>query len=60
MNDVKESYHIELVEYATANDISGELAFAWWMPFTLRKRDRIISAVKQRVKKCTPQYLLDG
>ena len=56
MTDVKRSYPIELAEYAMVNGIEDEPAFAWWVPFTLNKRDKIISAVKQRVKKCTHKY----
>ena len=47
MVDVKESYPIELAEYASANNICEEPVFAWWIPFTLKKRDNIISAFKQ-------------
>ena len=43
---VKESYTIELAEYAMVNGIENEPAFAWWVPSTLNKRDKIISAVK--------------
>ena len=46
MIDVKESYPIELAEYAMVNGIENEPAFAWWVPSTLNKRDKIISAVK--------------
>ena len=56
MIDVKESHPIELAEYSVANDINSEPAFAWWVPFILNKRDKIISAVKQRVKKRTHKY----
>ena len=56
MVDVKESYPIELAEYATANCIDDEPAFPWWIPFTLKKRDMIISAVKQRIKKHIHKY----
>ena len=54
--DLKESHPVELAEYATARGISGEPAFAWWVPYTLRKRDVIISAVKSRLRKATHKY----
>ena len=38
------------------NGIENEPAFAWWVPFTLNKRDKIISAVNQCVKKRTHKY----
>ena len=48
LKDAKESYPVQLAEYATAAAIADEAAFAWWVPFTLRKRDRIISKVKSK------------
>ena len=43
-------------EYAKARGIDDEVAFHWWVPYVLRKRDRIISAVKARIKKATHKY----
>jgi len=48
MADLKESHPIEVAEYAVAMGIDHEPAFAWWVPHTLRKRNRIIAAVKKR------------
>ena len=56
LKDLKESNPVEVAEYAKANGIDDEPAFKWWVPYTLRKRDRIISAVNQRVKKVTHKY----
>ena len=53
---MKENYPVELAEYVTARNIASEPAFCWWVPYTLRKRDIIISAVKARVKKATHKY----
>ena len=39
---------MQLSEYAVASKITDEPAFAWWVPFTLRKRDRIISKIKSK------------
>ena len=49
MSDIKESYPIKLAEYAVANKIAEEPAFRWWVPYTLKKRDRILAAVKRRI-----------
>jgi Reverse transcriptase (RNA-dependent DNA polymerase) len=46
LKDLKESYPIQVAEYAVANRIAEEPAFAWWVPYVLRKRNRIISKVK--------------
>ena len=59
MIDVKESYPVELAEYARMKGIADEPAFAWWIPYTLKKRDQIISAVNRRVKKKTHKYGLE-
>ena len=48
LKDLKESNPIELAEYAVANKIVEEPAFAWWVRATLRCRDRIIKKVKAR------------
>lgn len=48
MKDVKESNPVMLAEYAVANKLVSEPAFNWWVPYTLKKRDRIIKAVKKR------------
>ena len=42
---------VQVAEYAVANKISSKPTFAWWVPFTLRKRDCIIKAVTARLKK---------
>ena len=47
---------MELAEYATARNIASEPVFCWWVPYTLRKRDIIISAVKVRVRKATHKF----
>jgi hypothetical protein len=46
LRNLKESNPVQVAEYAVANKIEDEAAFAWWVPYTLRKRDRIISSVK--------------
>ena len=43
--DLKESNPVEVAEYAVAQGIHDEPAFIWWVPFVLKKRDRIIAAV---------------
>ena len=46
--DLKESNPLDVAEYALANKITKEPAFAWWTPHALKKRDSIIMAVRQR------------
>ena len=56
LSDLKESYPVEIAEYAMAQGIDHEPAFAWWVPHTLRKRDRIIAAVGKRYHKRTHKF----
>ena len=42
---MKEANPIKTAEYAVSKGISEELAFNWWVPYTLKKRDFIISAI---------------
>ena len=37
LSDMKESYPVEVAEYATADGIQNEPAFALWMKHVLRK-----------------------
>ena len=53
---LKESNPIEVAEYVTALELQDELAFAWWVPYVLRKRDRIIASLNMRVKKKTHKF----
>jgi hypothetical protein len=46
--DLKESNPVELEEYSVGNKLIHEPAFKWWVPFTIKKRDRIISKIKSR------------
>ena len=53
---LEESNPIEVAEYVTAHNIQEEPAFAWWVPYTLQKRDRIIASVNSRVRKSSRKY----
>jgi hypothetical protein len=56
LKDLKESNPVDVAEYAKARGIETEPAFAWWVPYTLRKRDIILSSVRSRVRKITHKY----
>jgi hypothetical protein len=53
---MKESNPVDVAEYAKSVGIADEPAFHWWVPYTIRKRDRIIAAVSARVKRTTHKY----
>ena len=56
MKLVKESYPVQLAEYAVGAAIDDEPAFKWWVPFTLKKRDVIIAAVNSRYARRTHKF----
>jgi hypothetical protein len=45
-----------VAEYAIVNKIHEEPAFAWWVPFTLKKRNRFLSRVKNKYWQQTHKY----
>ena len=53
---LKESNPVDVAEFVTARGIANEPAFCWWVPYTLRKRDRIIASVNSRIKKRNRKY----
>ena len=56
---MKETNPIDVAKYATASGIEKEPLFAWWVPYTLRKRDVIVSEVSLRVWKYSHKYGID-
>ncbi len=38
--DLKESNPVEVAEYAVANKLVSEPAFSWWVPYTIKKKER--------------------
>lgn len=53
--EIKSSNPIETAEYAIAQSIHNEPAFAWWVPVIMRQRKRMISRMKlsHRIRKKT-------
>ena len=58
IKDVKESYPIQLAEYAVQNKISEEPAFAWWTKHVLKRRDLIISLTARRYRQEIHKYMI--
>ena len=56
LKDMKNSYPIELAEYAVQANIIDEPAFKWWVKDVLRKRSRIVSKVKSKYWNRTHKY----
>ena len=56
---MKENYPVEIVEYAKGNHINDQPAFQWWVSYTLKKKDVIISAVKAMMRNNQIKYGLN-
>jgi hypothetical protein len=56
LSELKASNPVEVAEYAVANKIVEEPAFAWWVKDVFRRRNRIISKVKSRYWKTTHKF----
>jgi len=48
LKDVKDSYPVDLAEYAIENKVADEPAFAWWVNYTIKKKARIIAKIKSK------------
>jgi hypothetical protein len=48
LKNLKEANSIETAEYTVAHSLTSKPAFSWWAPYTLKKRDHIITAVWAR------------
>ena len=56
LKDMKNSYPVQVADYAVANRIDDEPAFAWWVPTVLKKRTRILSKVKAKYWQRTHKF----
>jgi hypothetical protein len=45
LSDLKESNPVEVVKYAVSKNLLDAPAFAWWVPYVLKKCSHIIAAV---------------
>ena len=51
-----ESNTVEVVEYTKSRRLDDQSAFAWWVPYTLQKRDMVIAAVNSCIRKSSHKY----
>ena len=51
LKDIKESNPIEIADYARANKIDKEPAFAWWIPAVIKRRNAIIKKTSRKIRK---------
>ena len=52
----KDSYPVPLADYVISNRIQYGPVFAWWVPYTLKKRIAIISDIKSKYWNKTHNY----
>ncbi|KAI2502124.1 Reverse transcriptase (RNA-dependent DNA polymerase) [Fragilaria crotonensis] len=57
--DLKDSYPVQVADYAVTNNLSNEPAFRWWVPFVLKKRERILKKVKSKYWSVSHKYGLE-
>jgi hypothetical protein len=58
LKDLKDTYPVELADYAINNKIQDELDFAWWVPYVLKKRTAIISKLRSKFWQKTHTYVV--
>ena len=56
LKDIKESYPIDVAEHVMKYGLVEEPAFKWWVPYVIKKRDQIVSAIKARMTKKTHKF----
>jgi hypothetical protein len=56
LKDMKESYPIQVVDFAKANLIDDEPVFAWWVLDVLKKHERILAKVKAKYWQRTHKF----
>jgi len=59
LKDVKESHLLQVTQYSINNGLAEEPAFAWWVPRTVKERDRIIKAMKKQYFRIHQKYRIE-
>jgi hypothetical protein len=56
---MKDAYPVQVEDDAVTNGISNDPAFRWWVPFVLKKRERILKKVKSKHWLVSHKYGLE-
>jgi len=56
LKDMKESFPIQVAEFAVSRGLQQEAAFSWWFKETLARNNRIVKAMKFRYVRKTHKY----
>jgi len=54
--DMKHSFPVQVAEYATAHQLQDLPAFRWWVTDVIKRKNRMIKAIKTRYLKKTHKY----
>jgi hypothetical protein len=54
--DMKNSFPVQVAEYVIAHQLRDLPAFRWWVPDVIKRKQRMIKAVKTRYLKRTHKY----
>lgn len=54
--DMKHSFPVQVAEYAITNNLQEQPAFRWWVPDAIKRKTRMIKAIKTRYLKKTHKY----
>ena len=54
--DLKQTYPVEVAEYVINNKLASEPAFTWWVPYVMKKKDRIIAKIKSKYWERSHKY----
>ena len=56
LKDIKYIKPIEISDYTVSKYIDHKTAFAWWVPFTLKKWNRIVSKPQNKYWRMTYKF----
>jgi hypothetical protein len=56
LRDLKHGFPVQTAEYAISRGIHDEMAFKWWVKHTIKKKDRIIKAIRTRYLKRSHKF----
>ncbi len=54
--DIKNSYPVQLEQYAIANELHNDPAFKWWIKPTLKHKERFLKAIKSKYSSRTHKF----
>ena len=56
LKELEAAYPLHVADFVVARKLDEMPAFAWLVPYTLKKRDNTITFMRQRIAKTTHKY----